>query len=235
MSLEQGAELRWYEKTGFVVLMLLVFFPVGLVLLWRSRAFPQRGKINLSIIMAAIVAMAVFVALGSDGQAPPPAATQSTAPNSPAPEESLTPAGGLGDTSEIIAAKHGQPTKIYTPLNKDGYGKDYHYVNFVVSTYVENRAQSIDFGPGSGGRWTVAQAQEEIKKYIPHDSVLVKQWDKDETTRIYYYRSNALAKYFSDSWYEDSQGKVDRGSFTVFLMHDAKGVYGVLIATGNMV
>lgn len=77
MSLEQGVELRWYEKTGFVVLMLLVFFPVGLVLLWRSRAFPQRGKINLSIIMAAIVAMAVFVALGSDGQAPPPGDKQS--------------------------------------------------------------------------------------------------------------------------------------------------------------
>ena len=51
---------KFYEQTWFIVLILIVFFPAGLVLVWTNKQWSQKGK----IIATAIVAVLVILGLG---------------------------------------------------------------------------------------------------------------------------------------------------------------------------
>lgn len=53
---------KFYEQTWFIVLILIFFFPVGLVLVWTNKHWSQKGK----IIATVIVAVLVIVGLGSN-------------------------------------------------------------------------------------------------------------------------------------------------------------------------
>lgn len=79
------------------------------------------------------------------------------------------------------------------------------------------------------------QDMTEVKKYIPKDATLVKSLDKNGMTKINYYKSDSLSKYFTDNYYEDNTGKVERGSFMVVLQHDQQGVFWVLVSTGQRI
>lgn len=147
-------------------------------------------------------------------------------------EELLTPAGGLGDTLENINKACGKPTEIREAINSEGFGRYYFYKDITIGTYIDERAREITIKPSSGKKWSQIQALEEIKKHIPKDSVLVKSWDKDETRKIYYYKSDILSKYFKDNWYEDIDGNVNRGSFIV-VVHNMQGISSIMIATGS--
>jgi hypothetical protein len=58
----EGAEddLKWHEQRGVVWASLLLFFPVGLFVLWRSRRFSRKGKVAVSAILTLLV-MSVMV------------------------------------------------------------------------------------------------------------------------------------------------------------------------------
>lgn len=43
---------KWYSSTGFVILMLVVFFPVGLFLMWKEKKFNQWVRIAVTAIFA---------------------------------------------------------------------------------------------------------------------------------------------------------------------------------------
>lgn len=53
---------KFYEQTWFIVLILIFFFPVGLVLVWTNKHWSQKGK----IIATVIVAVLVIIGLGSN-------------------------------------------------------------------------------------------------------------------------------------------------------------------------
>jgi len=40
----------YYYKTWFVVFMLLLFFPAGLVLMWKGNKFGKMSRIVISVI-----------------------------------------------------------------------------------------------------------------------------------------------------------------------------------------
>ena len=46
---------KFYEQTWFIVLILIVFFPVGLVLVWTNKQWSQKGKIIATVIVAVLV------------------------------------------------------------------------------------------------------------------------------------------------------------------------------------
>ena len=46
--------MEFYEKDWFIVLMLIVFFPVGLFLMWKYSKWPKVAKIIVTIVIAAI-------------------------------------------------------------------------------------------------------------------------------------------------------------------------------------
>ena len=52
--------MKFYEKTWFIILMLLVFFPVGLFLMWRYSEWNKVVKIIISVICALALIMYMF-------------------------------------------------------------------------------------------------------------------------------------------------------------------------------
>ena len=69
--------MKFYQKTWFVVLMLLVFFPVGLFLMWRYQKFNQIARIIITEIIA-LAAIPAFTG-GSDETATDPALEETPA------------------------------------------------------------------------------------------------------------------------------------------------------------
>ena len=59
--------VKWYHRKWFVVLMLLLCFPVGLVLLWTSPTTRLSGR----IVWTAVIALAVLVWLGGGSDEQP--------------------------------------------------------------------------------------------------------------------------------------------------------------------
>jgi len=43
-------DFPYYYKTWFVVFMLILFFPAGLVLMWKCNKFGQMSRIIISVI-----------------------------------------------------------------------------------------------------------------------------------------------------------------------------------------
>lgn len=72
-----GSQVKWYHRKWFVILMLFLFFPVGLVLLWMSPETRLSGR----IVWTALVALAVVVNLSQGEDAPPATGDEITAPS----------------------------------------------------------------------------------------------------------------------------------------------------------
>ena len=49
---ESGGK-RWYEDNFWIIFLLVVFWPVGLVLMWRS-GWPVAAKVVVSIVIVAL-------------------------------------------------------------------------------------------------------------------------------------------------------------------------------------
>jgi len=49
-----AGEVVWYYKKWFVILLLILFFPLGLVLLWLSPATKLSGRIVWSMLFASL-------------------------------------------------------------------------------------------------------------------------------------------------------------------------------------
>jgi hypothetical protein len=54
---------RWYHSTAFVIVSLVVVFPLGLVLLWKSPLLTRRMKIIASSIVGGVVALVLILIL----------------------------------------------------------------------------------------------------------------------------------------------------------------------------
>ena len=49
--------MKIYEKNWFIILMLVLFFPVGLFLMWKNAKWNKTVKIIISVL---VVAIAIF-------------------------------------------------------------------------------------------------------------------------------------------------------------------------------
>ena len=54
---------KWYQKTSAIILLLIVFFPVGLFLMWKHSNWSKVVKIIITVI---IIILALFSLLGED-------------------------------------------------------------------------------------------------------------------------------------------------------------------------
>jgi len=64
----QMHEVRWYHRKWFVVLMILLFWPVGLYLLWTSPETQRSGRIAWTVIVALIALVQLNTMFGGDEQ-----------------------------------------------------------------------------------------------------------------------------------------------------------------------
>lgn len=53
-------EEKFYQKTWFIWLMIFVFWPVGLILLWMSKKYSQKVKLIVSAFFIAIIAFGMI-------------------------------------------------------------------------------------------------------------------------------------------------------------------------------
>ena len=57
---------KWYQKTGYIILLLVLFFPVGLFLMWKYTNWGKKVKIAISVIFALLFIIAVASPSDSD-------------------------------------------------------------------------------------------------------------------------------------------------------------------------
>ncbi len=50
---------KWYQETFWIVVLLLVFWPAGIVLAWKSD-WPLAAKVIVSVVVAAYAAIAAY-------------------------------------------------------------------------------------------------------------------------------------------------------------------------------
>ena len=53
-------EKKWYQKTGWIIALLIVFFPVGLYLMWKYTDWRKVLKIAVSIVCAVCLVIGLF-------------------------------------------------------------------------------------------------------------------------------------------------------------------------------
>jgi hypothetical protein len=59
--METATELKWYDKTWLIVLLCLLFWPVGIYGLWKSDVHSQGMKIGLTVLVV-VMTIAYIVA-----------------------------------------------------------------------------------------------------------------------------------------------------------------------------
>lgn len=53
---------KWYDKTWLVIVLCIIFFPVGLYALWKNQSIAKGWKIGITVVIALIV----IASLGDD-------------------------------------------------------------------------------------------------------------------------------------------------------------------------
>ena len=53
-------EEKWYEKTAVIILFLILFFPVGLFLMWKYANWNKTIKISITVLIAIVLIVNIF-------------------------------------------------------------------------------------------------------------------------------------------------------------------------------
>lgn len=64
-QLANNPDRVWYKRSWGIIIMLIVFFPVGLYLMWKHSSWNKYIKIGVSIIIG-IISIAAILGLGDD-------------------------------------------------------------------------------------------------------------------------------------------------------------------------
>jgi len=56
--MENQSELKWYQKQSGIIILLIIFFPIGLYQMWKNKLWSKgiRWGVTVSFIILAIVA-----------------------------------------------------------------------------------------------------------------------------------------------------------------------------------
>src|SRR6185437_416431 len=57
--MENSSQKKWYDNTGLVVVLCILFFPVGLYALWKSSVISKGWKIAGTVIIAFVTIAAI--------------------------------------------------------------------------------------------------------------------------------------------------------------------------------
>jgi hypothetical protein len=112
----------WYRRTVSIVLLLVFFFPVGLVLLWLRPDWPVRRR---GIITAAVGIVVILAAVSSPN--PPPTTTTvlsptvvggtATSPGAPTASRSATPSSVATTSPALVMTSAPSKTTAAAPVH----------------------------------------------------------------------------------------------------------------------
>jgi len=206
---------KWYQKTGGIIVLLVLFFPVGLYLMWKHTSWNKTVKWIVTGFFAFLVLVNAF---GSDStstttetQNPTPTVnnqeteetTQDTASieeqteptnapaqatNTPAPTQIEAAPTSTETVSQKNALKKAQSYLAYTAFSHDGLVAQLEYEQF-------SHADAVYGADNVGADWN-EQAAKKAKSYMEFSAFsrgsLIEQLKYDKFTQ-------AQAEYGADS------------------------------------
>lgn len=89
-------QTKWYDKTWLVIVLCIIFFPVGLYALWKNQSISKGWKIGVTVVIALIV----LAQIGKDEKGSSTSADNSSSSSSEQTEQKTeAPKGvGIGET-----------------------------------------------------------------------------------------------------------------------------------------
>jgi hypothetical protein len=92
----QTTQSKWYDKTWLVIVLCIIFFPVGLYALWKNQSISKGWKIGVTVVIALIV----LAQIGKDKKGSTSSADNSSSSSSEQTEQKTeAPKGvGIGET-----------------------------------------------------------------------------------------------------------------------------------------
>lgn len=81
--------LPFYQKTWFVVLTLIIFYPVGLILLWLSPEFKRKTKTYITLFFIIILAIGFSINTTSENDTANPPKASAVAQETPKTETTV--------------------------------------------------------------------------------------------------------------------------------------------------
>ena len=99
------ARERWYQKTAGIILLLVLFFPAGLYLMWKYGKWSKKAKWIVTGIFALLVIIGGNSNNGTSTQSVSPTSTSTPAPTAEAtsvPTPTLAPFSERMRTAEVV-------------------------------------------------------------------------------------------------------------------------------------
>jgi hypothetical protein len=71
--------MKWYQKTGWAIFFLFIFYPVGIFLIWKYKTWPKIVKIILSAIFGILFLFTILtISIGGGNSNTPATASDSS-------------------------------------------------------------------------------------------------------------------------------------------------------------
>lgn len=163
--------IKWYEKTPAIVLLLIFFFPVGLYLMWKYTNWAKGAKIGVS----ALAGIVVIAALAS------PSTPQTN--NTASKEDTKQEAAKVETKPEQKSAEEPKPQEPAKPTvttsQKNAVDKAKSYLNFagfsrdgLVAQLEFDKFSNADavYGADNAGADWNEQAAKKAKSYMEFSS-----------------------------------------------------------------
>jgi hypothetical protein len=100
----------WYEKTWLVVLLCIVFFPVGLYALWKNSSISKGWKIGITVVLALFVLISITPDPPAEGDA--------------AAGETVSEASGSSPKYEVVKVENDRDRVYCRVTIEDMYSRD---------------------------------------------------------------------------------------------------------------
>jgi hypothetical protein len=106
--MENKTELKWFQKQSGIIILLIIFFPVGLYLMWKNNLWTKKTRWIVTI------ALLVIVVLGQNGKT----TSSSSSSNSSTGEISLDEAVSIAQ-EKAMGSGHCQFADVYKSVENE--------------------------------------------------------------------------------------------------------------------
>ncbi len=165
----------WYEKTWLVILLCVIFFPVGLYALWKNSTIRKGWKIGVTVIIVLIVIANLGDKDSSKTSADQSNSTTETQSTTQTEQESSTPTEADIQKEKANAEKQAIIEKLKARAKRD-WPNDYTTQEFWVNEQIE------------AYEYMLTVEDDAIKKQAQRD------WPLDFTTQKFWYNEQIEAR-----------------------------------------